>query len=82
MSPDAVRRLTDAVMQTCGGRCAVFSGEDGYYKYAVGEKNGDLRDLTKSLNAALNGRGGGKPFFVQGSVAATREEIASFFEAL
>ena len=82
MSPDALRRLTDAVMQKCGGRCAVFSGEDGNYKYAIGLVNGDLRDTVKSLNATLHGRGGGKPFFAQGSVAASCEEITSFFENL
>ena len=82
LSPDAVRRLTDAVMQTCGGRCAVFSGEDGNYKYAVGQAGGDLRELVQSLNVTLHGRGGGKPFFVQGSVAATKDEITAFFENL
>lgn len=82
LSPDAVRRLTDAVMQTCGGRCAVFSGEDGNYKYAVGQINGDLRETVKALNAQLHGRGGGKPFFAQGSVAATKKEIEAFFAAL
>ena len=35
---------------------------------------------TKEMNAALNGRGGGKPFFVQGSVQATEDEIRNFFE--
>lgn len=82
LSPDAVRRLTDAVMQTCGGRCAVFSGEDGNYKYAVGQAGGDLRETVKTLNAQLHGRGGGKPFFAQGSVAATKDEITAFFENL
>lgn len=82
MSPDALRRLTDAVMQTCGGRCAVFSGEDGNYKYAVGQAGADLRETVKALNTALNGRGGGKPFFAQGSVAATASEIAAFFDRL
>ena len=32
------------------------------------------------MNAALHGRGGGKPFFVQGSVSASRREIETFFE--
>lgn len=80
LEADAVRKLTDAVMQTCGGRCAVFSlSGDGSYKYAMGQKDGDLRQLTKDMNAALKGRGGGKPFFVQGSVQASREEIQGFF---
>jgi len=79
MSPDSVRKLCDAVMNRCGGRCAVFAGADGAWKYALGELNGDLRALVKRMNAALNGRGGGKPFFAQGSAAATRQEIEAFF---
>lgn len=82
LEADSVRKLTDAVMQTCGGRCAVFSkNPDGSYKYAMGEENGDLRQLTKDMNGALNGRGGGKPFFVQGSVQASEEEIRGFFHS-
>ena len=78
---DSVRKLADAVMNTCEGCCAVFSrNEDGSYKYAMGEIDGDLRQYTKEMNAALNGRGGGKPFFVQGSVQATEAEIRNFFE--
>ena len=81
LEADSVRKLTDAVMQTCEGCCAVFSkNPDGSYKYAMGEINGDLRQFTKEMNAALNGRGGGKPFFVQGSVQADEEAIRKFFE--
>lgn len=81
LEADSLRKLTDAVMQECGGRCAVFSrNEDGSYKYAMGEKNGDLRLFAKEMNNALDGRGGGKPFFVQGSVKANETEIRQFFE--
>lgn len=80
MSPDSLRRLTDLVMSACGGRAAIFAGGDAEgYKYAVGEQNGDLRQLVKDLNAQLHGRGGGKPFFVQGSVQTGRAEIEAFF---
>ena len=79
MSSDSVRKLCDAVAQVCGGRCAVFAGADSAWKYAMGEVGGDLRELTKKMNAALNGRGGGKPNFVQGSVNAPREKIEAFF---
>ncbi len=79
LSPDALRRLCDAVLRTCGGRCAVFSGSDGQYKYALGSLTEDLRNFTKAMNAALNGRGGGKPQFVQGSVSAEREAICTYF---
>ena len=79
MSADSVRKLADAVLEQCGGRCAVFAGADGNYKYAIGEKDGDLRALVKELNGALNGRGGGKPNFAQGSAACTETEIREFF---
>ena len=79
MGADSVRKLADAVLEQCGGRCAVFAGEEGNYKYAIGEKDGDLRALVKELNAALNGRGGGKPNFAQGSAACTEAHIRAFF---
>ena len=81
MEAGSVQKLADAVLQVCKGRCAVFSrNADGSYKYAMGEKDGELRQFTKDMNAALNGRGGGKPFFVQGSVQASEKEIRAFFE--
>ena len=79
MSGDSLRKLCDAVASTCGGRCAVFAGTDGAYKYAIGLVSGDLRELTRKLNAELSGRGGGKPNFVQGSVAAARRAVEKFF---
>lgn len=80
MRPDAVRRLADAVAGTCGGLCAVFSGADGSYAYALIRADGaDLSPLVKRMNAALHGRGGGKNGFAQGGVTASRREIELFF---
>ena len=80
LSADGVRRAAIAIQETCGGRAAVFSGSDQTgYKYAVGLPGGDLRDWVKTLNAALRGRGGGKPGFVQGSVRAVWAEIEESF---
>lgn len=79
MEADALRRLADALLRHCSGRCCVFAGADGSYKYAIGQTEGDLRPLCRDMNAALHGRGGGKPLFVQGSLAATQEEIRAYF---
>ena len=81
MPPESVRKLCDAVAACCGGRCAVFAGTDGNYKYAISQPGGDLRQLTKELNAALHGRGGGKPAFVQGSAACSAAELRPFSRA-
>lgn len=81
LSPDGLRRLCDGVLHTCTGRCACFSGSESEgYKYAIGQKGGDLRGLVKEMNQALNGRGGGKPDFVQGSVRASSDQIKAFFK--
>lgn len=81
LSPDSLRRLCGAVQAACGGRCACFSGKDGSgYQYAVGQPGGDLRPLAKTLNQALQGRGGGKPDFIQGTVSASQDQIQAFFQ--
>ena len=79
MESDAVRRLCDAVSRTCGGRCAVFAGESGGYKYAVIHAGQDVAPLIKQMNAALHGRGGGRDGFAQGSVACTEDELRRFW---
>ncbi len=78
LSPDSLRRLTVAIGEVCGGSCMIFAGQNGDYKYAMVSPD-DLRPVCKELNAALNGRGGGKPNFVQGSVAATAAAILDHF---
>lgn len=78
-----IRKCTDAVLDTCGGICVLLSGNDKEgYKYAVGERDGDIRALVKKMNEALQGRGGGKPFFAQGSLQASRQEVEGFFEEM
>ena len=79
LGADGVRRAAIAIQETCGGRAVVFSGSDETgYKYAAGHPGGDLREWVKGFNAALKGRGGGKPGFVQGSATATWQEIVEF----
>lgn len=82
MRPDAVRKLADAVSNRCGGLCAVFAGSDGEkYNYALLRADGgEISPLVKALNAALDGRGGGRNGFAQGSVQASREKIEEFFK--
>lgn len=82
LRPDGVRRLCDALAQTAGGRCAVFAGENGSYQYAIIHPGQDIRELVKTMNAALHGRGGGRDGYAQGSAACTEEEIRVFFETL
>lgn len=76
-----IRKCADTVLHQCEGVCVLLSGDDeNGYKYAVGDRDGDVRSLVKEMNGALFGRGGGKPFFAQGSLNEKRENIVNFFK--
>lgn len=80
MAAESLRKLCGMVKETCLGRCAVFAGDGSGFQYAIGQDGGgDLRFFVKELNRALDGRGGGKPDFVQGSVKAGETQIREFF---
>lgn len=80
LTPDGLRRLANAVMVVCKGYCAAFSGSDHQgYHYVLGRPNGDVKALAEKLNAALDGRGGGRPDFVEGHVRAQRADVEGFF---
>jgi len=48
--------------------------EEGY-NYVIISRSRNLRDAAKTLNAALNGRGGGRDVSIQGFFRAEREQI-------
>ena len=75
LTPGAVRELADAIASACGGTAAVFSGGS----VCLVHKSGDVKELGAQMAKALDGRGGGKPGFFQGSVRAERKEIEAFF---
>ena len=79
LNPNGVRELAEAIARVCGGTAAVFSGQEGNYACCLVNKNGDVKELGNAMAKALNGRGGGKPGYFQGSVKATQEEIEAFF---
>ena len=80
LDSQSMRALVNAGTQRCGGLCAVFSGADGSgYRYVIGSKSMDLRPKAKALHQALGGKGGGQAAMIQGSVPASRAEIAAYF---
>ena len=80
LNPNGVRELADAIAQVCGGTAAVFSGSDETgYSVCLASRQGDVKELGQAMAKALDGRGGGKPGFFQGSIKATEEAIRTFW---
>ena len=80
MRPDGARKLADAAAKAAGSLAAVFAGEQDSYVYALVHAGGaDIAPLVKRLNQTLNGRGGGRNGFAQGSVRAGASAIQAFF---
>jgi alanyl-tRNA synthetase len=82
LEPGQVRELADAIAQGCAGWAAVFSPREGGYSYCLASRETDLRQLGKDMTATLNGRGGGKPNFQQGTISADEAAIRHFFEGI
>lgn len=77
---DEMRSLCNLCLPKCGKMMCVCSGNDNNgYSYIVASETINLREKSKEINTALNGRGGGQPTMIQGSFKATKEEIIAFF---
>ncbi|MBQ6851747.1 MAG: alanyl-tRNA editing protein [Oscillospiraceae bacterium] len=81
LSSAALRELTDAIASTCSGIAAVFSGTDAEgYSFCLISSREDVSGLGNALTQELGGRGGGRSGAFQGSIKATRQEIAALFD--
>ena len=75
------RELMNKLLEKEVGMAIVFAGNDANgYRYVIGSRSQDVRPIAKEMNGALNGRGGGKPEMVQGSVACKKTDIEAYFE--
>lgn len=76
---DSARYLMNLVLERGHEVCAVFYGSDeAGYGYVIGSRGPDMRSLVKELNAEFQGRGGGRPEMVQGSLKGTRQALQTW----
>ena len=80
LDPDGLHRLAARLSEATNGLCATLTPTEKGTGYCLAKADGDVRALTKALNTALNGRGGGKPGICQGSCAAAPEEVEKFLK--
>ena len=77
----AMRNFVNGAMERCDGVCGAFIGNDecGYH-YILGSKTVDVREISKKLNEQFQGKGGGKPQMVQGSLKGSASEVTQFLK--
>lgn len=76
----AMRNFVNAGMELTKGVCGAFVGDEKQgFRYVLGS-SGDIREIGKKLNAAFQGKGGGKPPMIQGSLVGEEEKIREFLE--
>ncbi len=77
---NALRCLVNEGAARCTGICAGFTGSDesGWF-YILASTSVDLRAEAKTLNAAMQGRGGGSSAMIQGSAGLSRAALEAYF---
>ena len=59
-----------------------YGNDAAGYRYVIGSRTQDLRAFSKMLNAAFEGRGGGKPEMVQGTVKGEAGKIREWIQKI
>lgn len=76
---DSMRLLMNLVLEAGHNVCAVFHGNDSEgYRYVIGSRTQNMRELVKEFNAAFDGRGGGKTEMVQGTARGCESEMKTW----
>ena len=79
----AQRELVNLLMEKCGALACVFCGNDDEgYRYIIGSKSIDLRKNSKTINAAIEGRGGGSVQMIQGRATGMKNLIENNIKSL
>lgn len=74
-----LRTLVNLCMTRCDGICIVLSGTDKEgYQFVAGSKNADVQAWGKEFLEAFQGRGGGKPQMIQGSIHGDKQSVSDW----
>ena len=81
LTGESPRLLMNLVLDEGHAMCAVFCGNDETgYRYVIGSRTMNMQSLVKELNQQFEGRGGGKPEMVQGSLKGTEDELRAWIQ--
>ncbi len=76
LDPFVQRNAVNSLVEGHDGFCGIFAGSDEKgYRYIIGGRGKDSREVNALLKAGFGAKGGGKSEMVQGSVEADKNEI-------
>ena len=77
----ARRNFVNEAMEMTEGFAGVFVGTDEQgYQYVLGSRKQDIQAAGKNLNTRFQGKGGGRPPMIQGSLNGKEQEIREFIK--
>ena len=77
----ARRNFVNGAMEMTEGFAGVFVGTDEQgYQYVLGSRKQDIQAAGKNLNTRFQGKGGGRPPMIQGSLNGKEQEIREFIK--
>ena len=77
-SIDELRAFSNVAKENVRGFLVALSGEGEEYKYVISSGE-EISQRIKEINAALNGKGGGRGNMAQGSFGVSLEKIEAYF---
>lgn len=76
----ALRDTVNLMMERHDGVAALFSQSGDGYRFIIGSKTVDCREVAKQMKEQIGAQGGGSPQMVQGSVQAKEAQIRDLLE--
>ena len=75
-----MRDTVNLMMERHDGVAALFSQSGDGYRFIIGSKTVDCREVAKQMKEQIGAQGGGSPQMVQGSVQAKEAQIRDLLE--
>lgn len=75
----AIRNTVNRLAEIYDGYSIVFAGSNDSYRFIAGSRFLDCNDLASKLRHEFGAKCGGSKTMIQGSIAATKEQINQFY---
>ena len=76
----SIREYANALSEKASIVCVVAKKDEDSYLYLLTSKNENVTEVSKKINQLLNGKGGGKNNYAQGSINTESKDLSKILE--